>query len=59
MTDTSKSKVQVKLTDAEYKKLRSIIADTRRTLGQELAYRAFQAINKMSSKSAAKRKGAA
>jgi hypothetical protein len=48
----------VKLTDAEYKKLRSIIASTRRTLGQELAYRAFQAIDKMNGgKDASKRKG--
>ena len=44
MSEPNQSKVVVLLTDDEHAELKRIAAESRRTLGQELAYRAFQAI---------------
>ncbi len=44
MKEYSKSKVTVLLSNKEHEALKNITAKTRRTLGQELAYRAFSAI---------------
>lgn len=44
MSEPNQSKVVVLLTDEEHAELKRIAAESRRTLGQELAYRAFRAI---------------
>lgn len=41
---SSQSKVVVILTEEEHAKLKEITSESRRSLGQELAFRAFQAI---------------
>lgn len=51
-TTAPPAKIIVLLNEEEHATLKGIVKETRRTLGQEMAYRAFQAIRKPARKKA-------